>query len=95
MNKEELAEYHKRDSERKANKKKENMMTPVAVVEKEITPYHNRQSYGKAMKRDLHALPFSPREKLAIVRGLAENVGINSIRRKYREVSQSSSKCLQ
>ena len=40
------------------------------------SPYRNRQSYGKAIKRGIEASSFSPRKKQAVIWGLASRVGL-------------------
>lgn len=40
------------------------------------SPYRNRQSYGKAIKRGIEASSFSPRKKQAVMRGLASKAGL-------------------
>ena len=78
MTHEDLENYRFKDSLRKAEKKKEaNPPAPDIIKLPISTPYRAKQSYGKAMKRSLGALPMSPRKRVAIVKGLAEKVGVN------------------
>ena len=79
MSPEDLSNYRKNDATRKAEKKKE---ICESTCESEIvnipysTPYRRKQNYGKAMKRSMESLPYSPRKKIAIVTGLAERVRV-------------------
>ena len=79
MTKEQLGEYQRKDRDRKKKKvlldKSLNESAETIPIEEE-SPYRSRQSMGKALKRGFNALPYSPRKKQAVVRGLAAKVGI-------------------
>ena len=46
--------------------------TPTTPI---TNPYGTKQSYGKALARTRRSLPMSPRKKVAVVAGLASDVG--------------------
>ena len=82
MSKEDLAMYRKKDCKRKREAKvlsdqtlNSSIPSNISTISNE-TPYRNRQSYGKAIKRGMEALPFSSRKKQAVIRGLANRVGL-------------------
>ena len=77
MTTEELETYLLKDSTRMTAKNKENQ-SPSPDIIKFSTPYRARQTYGKAVKRVMKALPTSPRKRIAVVKGLAEKVGMNN-----------------
>lgn len=47
--------------------------TPTTPI---TNPYGTKQSYGKALARTRRSLPMSPRKKVAVVAGLASDVGL-------------------
>jgi len=51
-------------------------------------PYKRPQSFGKAVRKSMRALPSSPRKKIPVVAGLAHRVGLkiaNQVERKMSE----------
>ena len=66
---EELETYLLKHPTRKTVKNKE-YQSPSSEIIKFSTPYHARQSYGKAVKRVMKALPTSPGKKLALAETL-------------------------
>ena len=47
-----------------------------------------RQSFGKALKKSLPALPKSPRKKTEVVKGLAKSVGLELNQSFERDLSE-------
>ena len=59
--------------------------TPTTPI---TNPYGTKQSYGKALARTRRSLPMSPRKKVAVVAGLASDVGLtleNNMNRNLRK----------
>ena len=53
-----------------------------------IKVYNCRQSFGKALKKSLSALPKSPRKKTEVVKGLAKSVGLELNQSFKRDLSE-------
>ena len=71
--------YRLEDSIRKIEKKKESNTVPVVqpdIIKLPSSAYRRKQSYGKTMKCSLDSLPYSPRKMVAVVKGLAEKMGV-------------------
>ena len=73
---EDLKIYLFNDSLRKAEKKKEANPPAPDIKLPTSSPYRAKQSYGKAMKRSMDALPMTTRKRVVVVQGLAEKVGV-------------------
>ena len=98
MTAEELKDYLHQYSLRKVVKKNKQNLPSPDLIRLPSSSYRNKQSYGKAMKRSIEALPSSPRKKAAVVSGLAEKVWLkivdevqkinhpNSVRKELHEI---------
>ena len=62
--------------------KKQNPQLQVEIPAK--NPYKSRQSFGKALNRCRTELPCSPQKRVAVVSGLAKEVGL-SIQNNYEK----------
>ena len=78
MGKADLDACRKKDAARR--KKTVNPTIPESTeICKDVTPlshYRSKQSYGKALKKNLNSLPSSPRNRTSVIASLAKRVGL-------------------